>query len=620
MDQNARQQIIERLKEANNVLVTVSNNPSVDQLAACIGFTLLLNHLGKHGTAVFSGTIPSTIEFLKPDDTIEKNTDSLRDFIIALDKAKADKLRYKVEDKVVKIFITPYRTSLSDKDLDFSQGDFNVDAVVALGVHERTELDQAITAHGRILHDATVISVNNKDQGELGAINWIDITASSLSEMLVELAKGLSPNPLDAQMATAFMTGIVAETDRFSNAKTSPRTMTLSAELMSVGANQQLIASKLEVANEKPAPVTESDEPTPEKVATGELQIEHQGSEDDKEEVSEDVSEEVAAEESPKETETPEESEPLDVNASGMLGKPLDSEPLATPVQPLEEGAKPVDQAQSPLISHSAISKANDRTPRLAPSDLGSNPNTMALQPPVMGGQFTANSQPEHLQKEPSTDPLSLPAVDNNPLPPLLNRPSNMAGTPIQQSNPLPTLSNLESSVGSPHAAPAAGNAAVPDVETKEEVIDDAREAVDVAIASEAPSQPLAPIEALGAQPVNLNLGNNYAAPATTPPNPAFAPTPAPTSPPSPEPFAPNPGLPPTPTPAGVPLPTPTQPSTTTPFGAPADMNGVNPNLSPSTDIPPSLLPPSQPVDRTAGDSTPGAPPPVPPPLMPPQV
>src|SRR6185437_12787269 len=154
-------QITDRIRQANNVLVTVSANPSVDQLAAAIGLTLLLNKLGKHATAVFSGQVPSTIEFLEPEKTLEKNTDSLRDFIIALDKSKADKLRYKVEENVVKIFITPYRTSISEKDLDFSQGDFNVDVVVALGVKEQAQLDQAITAHGRILHDATVVSINN---------------------------------------------------------------------------------------------------------------------------------------------------------------------------------------------------------------------------------------------------------------------------------------------------------------------------------------------------------------------------------------------------------------------------------------------------------------------------
>src|SRR3954471_4151525 len=145
---DAKQQLADKLKTANNVLVTVSRDPSVDQLSACIGLALLLNKQAKHTAAVFSGKVPSTIEFLKPEETLEKNTDSLRDFIISLDKSKADKLRYKVEEDVVKIFITPYRTSISESDLDFSQGDFNVDVVIALGVAKQEDLDDAITSHG----------------------------------------------------------------------------------------------------------------------------------------------------------------------------------------------------------------------------------------------------------------------------------------------------------------------------------------------------------------------------------------------------------------------------------------------------------------------------------------
>src|SRR6202000_1540945 len=101
---SAKQQLADRLKSANNILVSDSRDPSVDQLAALLGLTLLLNKSGKHSVAVFSGQVPPAIEFLEPDKTIEKNTDSLRDFIIALDKNKADKLRYKVEDNVVRIF------------------------------------------------------------------------------------------------------------------------------------------------------------------------------------------------------------------------------------------------------------------------------------------------------------------------------------------------------------------------------------------------------------------------------------------------------------------------------------------------------------------------------------
>jgi len=40
MDPNIEQSIVDRLKQTNNVLVTVKNNPTVDQLSACIGLTL----------------------------------------------------------------------------------------------------------------------------------------------------------------------------------------------------------------------------------------------------------------------------------------------------------------------------------------------------------------------------------------------------------------------------------------------------------------------------------------------------------------------------------------------------------------------------------------------------
>ncbi len=241
-----RQQVVDRLKSANNVLVTVGSKPTVDELSSALGLTLQLDKLDKHATTVFSGEIPKAIEFLDPEATFENNVDSLRDFIIALDKEKADKLRYKVEDDVVRIFITPYKTKISEKDLQFSQSDFNVEVIVALGVVTRDDLDKAITAHGRILHDATVITVNaGGDISNLGAINWSDDAASSIAEMLVGVGDQLGTDMLDTQSSTAYLTGIVAATNRFSNDKTSPKVMNLAAQLMAAGANQQLIASNL---------------------------------------------------------------------------------------------------------------------------------------------------------------------------------------------------------------------------------------------------------------------------------------------------------------------------------------------------------------------------------------
>lgn len=273
-----KQQVTERLRQANNVLVTVPSNPSVDELAATIGLTLMLNKLDKHATAVFSGQVPSTLEFLRPEETIETNTDSLRDFIVSLDKNKADKLRYKVEENVVRIFITPYRTSITQDDLEFTQGDFNIDAVVALGVSQRDELDQVIIAHGRILHDATVIGVTaGQEISEIGQINWQEPAASSLCEMLVSISEALKGGLIDEQIATAFLTGIVAETERFSNPKTTPKVMTMAAQLMAAGANQQLIANELEKAVEVKMAAAGQDTAVPDNVAAsdGTLSIPH---------------------------------------------------------------------------------------------------------------------------------------------------------------------------------------------------------------------------------------------------------------------------------------------------------------------------------------------------------
>ena len=246
---SSKKQIIESIKDKKNILVTVSNNPSVDELAAALGLTIFLNKLDKHATANASGNIPSALDFLDPGKTFEATADSLRDFIIALDKEKADHLRYKLEGDVVKIFITPYQTTITQSDLEFSQGDYNVEMVIALNVASREELDKALSAHGKILHDAVVATITTGSlKSSLGTLDWHEDAATGVSEMVTEIAQELktAKADIDEQIATAFLTGIVASTDRFSNELTSSKVMTMSAELMASGANQQLIAAQLQ--------------------------------------------------------------------------------------------------------------------------------------------------------------------------------------------------------------------------------------------------------------------------------------------------------------------------------------------------------------------------------------
>lgn len=360
-DVKAKQQIVEKIQSSTNVLVTVSNSPTVDELSAAIGLTLLLDKLDKNTTTIFSGATPPAIEFLEPEKTFDDNTDSLRDFIVALNKDKADHLRYKVEGDLVRIYITPYKTKITQDDLEFSQGDYNVELVIALGVSNQNELDGALDAHGQILHDAAIITVTAGEQtSTLGGIDWHDSQTGSLSEMVAGLVDALKTDPetslLDAPIATALLTGIVAETDRFSNTHTTAKTMNVASQLMAGGADQQLIASKLEESHEigETAKESEKTEDQPQSFEAGGLTITH-----DSDETLEDIEKRVGADKGSEDTA---------------------SEALVTPTPPPQIGqiadayaldesdqATQLEQTTAPQAEAAAATDANQPAP--APSE-----------------------------------------------------------------------------------------------------------------------------------------------------------------------------------------------------------------------------------------------------------
>lgn len=246
VDTDVPAEVARKIGEAHNVLIALSSDPSVDELAAAIGLSIYLDRLGKRATAIYSGSTPNALEFLNPEETFEPTADTLQDFVIALNKDKADHLRYKLDGDYVKIYITPYKHRLAEDDLEFSYGDYNVDLVLALDVANGIDLDSALREHGRIMHDAVIVNITTGNPGKFGEVEWSDKKASSISEMVARLLYGINSKiKIEKEEATAFLTGIVAATNRFSNAGTTPETMQLASKLMESGANQQLISKNI---------------------------------------------------------------------------------------------------------------------------------------------------------------------------------------------------------------------------------------------------------------------------------------------------------------------------------------------------------------------------------------
>ena len=497
-------QVADKIKDSENVLVALSKNPSVDELSAALGLTFILDKLGKHATAIFSGAVPNAIEFLEPEKTFESNTNSLQDFIIALDKEKADHLRYKVEGDFVKVFITPYKTTLDEKDLEFSHGDYNVDLIISINVSAASNLDSALAEYGKIKHDASSINISASAPGSFADLEWSNTSASSVSEMIADLADILDDGSseekiIDKSTATALLAGIVAATNRFSNEHTSADTMSIASELMSEGADQQLISSSIpvdiltkgtvdindevaEITKEEqkeepsepaPAPVKEKD-PTELEIKREEKVIEPVEETEEEKSVAKkpDVVPDLPAPEpSPvePEDETPTAPEEAPSIESTAVPAPAEAEPVETPTPELEPLAPPVvpepvlPKEELPSLEAPVSPETTPEAPENAIPVVPTEVSNAQLpepvtQPPVADFQPAPTTDPAQPPVPPAaaeyvTPPLPMPG-DGSILPPP-PIPFDLDGAPLPPTaQPMPAVQSAPAPAPAPTMTP----------------------------------------------------------------------------------------------------------------------------------------------------------------------
>lgn len=488
-----KQQLAESLKNSTSVLVSTNNKPSLEEITSSIGLYHMLKKMGKKVAVVISGSLPDELKFLQPDTVVEKNTDSLRDFVIELDKEKADKLRYKVEDDLVRIFVTPYKTVLRAEDFKFGQGDFNVDTIVLLGGTKREELDPAITEHSRIMHDATVVTVNAGDKtASVGSVNWHESGASSVSEMLVSLSEALQSGLLDGDSSQAFLAGLIAATDDFSNEATSPKVMTMTAQLMAAGANLQL-AMKNIAGDRKPG------QPKLPEVVKEQVEDKDGNDEDNNIPIAEQKTEsnKSSKDKEPEEKPKSDKAEPEAkiTNAPAEPSEDADSkekEPSSEKAEP--EVSKKEDEPETGETTKTENTPASSSTEQDKQGDsLANKPGVHQILKDTSSADSDQADEPKH--KGPEISGHKLLTHDHH---------SEQTPAPTKSEGPSPDKSSVSSDDTPPEPAqqtPAEPTSKPPEANTSAD-LEQARAAVENAVSSQEPSVVNNPIQALGAQPV----------------------------------------------------------------------------------------------------------------------
>ncbi|HCL47718.1 TPA: hypothetical protein DHW58_01870 [Patescibacteria group bacterium] len=128
----------------------------------------------------------------------------------------------------------------------FTQGQFKYDTVIVLDAADLHQLGLAYDRYPTLFQEIPIINIDHHaSNAYFGSVNLVDLTATSTAEILIGLIEALGVNLIDPGVATCLLTGIIADTGSFQNANTTPKSLTVAAQLVGFGAQQQEIIRHL---------------------------------------------------------------------------------------------------------------------------------------------------------------------------------------------------------------------------------------------------------------------------------------------------------------------------------------------------------------------------------------
>lgn len=247
MELSSKQQAIDLIKKSQKILLVGNNNPTGDTVGSLVAFGEVLERLGKEVSIVSESEIPENLGFLPYLGKIKTELEGSKDFIIKIDAKEnpVEKLYYDVEEGFLNIVVTPEKGTYAPENVSFGKGSYKYDLIIVLDTPDVDKIDKIYDENTDLFFETPVVNIDHHVGNEhFGTVNFIDITATSTAEILVSLVEALG-SKLDEDISTLLLTGIISDTGSFKKKNTTPKSLTVSAQLLAAGAKQQEIINNL---------------------------------------------------------------------------------------------------------------------------------------------------------------------------------------------------------------------------------------------------------------------------------------------------------------------------------------------------------------------------------------
>ncbi|RJO61554.1 hypothetical protein C4544_02355 [candidate division WS5 bacterium] len=244
MELSSKQQIVELIKKSQNLLLISHSRPSGDSIGSLLALQRILSGLGKKASVVVSDPTPSSLSFLPDISEIKKTVEGSNDLVLKvnIENIAIEKISTNTGENTLDIILTPRDGKLDADRVRVESGKPAYDAIIVLDTPDVDKIDKIYDEYTELFFETPVVNIDHHAGNEyFGTINLVDLTATSTAEILVAIFEALGQGKPDEDTATLLLAGIISDTSSFKNTNTTPKTMTVAAQLLAAGARQQEI-------------------------------------------------------------------------------------------------------------------------------------------------------------------------------------------------------------------------------------------------------------------------------------------------------------------------------------------------------------------------------------------
>jgi nanoRNase/pAp phosphatase (c-di-AMP/oligoRNAs hydrolase) len=248
MPLSPQDQLKNQIDSAESILILTAEKPSLDARAASWALAHLLKGLGKNPTVLERPTENNLLSFLAEPEKRETEIKGARDFVLSFDTTRNKIIDFRTENKIdrFEVYITTERDTIDPRDFSFIPAKFKYDLVIVLDCQNFDGLGELHAKNSDLFFEVPVVNLDNSSSNEnFGQVNVIDITASSISEMLSEIFKEFWGKQTSREVSQSLLAGVVSATGNFQSRATTPQTFLAASWLIEKGADQQEIVRNI---------------------------------------------------------------------------------------------------------------------------------------------------------------------------------------------------------------------------------------------------------------------------------------------------------------------------------------------------------------------------------------